>query len=242
MPLGLTWPAFPDEGATNYNSAARTALLALLSNGDTIETVVDAHTTTIAALSAGSGVKVSSDDTTVGFLDGKLLAGTGISLTVGSPAGNETLTIANTLSIAISRINKTHTDSPYTVTVGNCNGLVVLTNTGATAQLIMSLPAGADGLRVRAIVTAAYDFIFAANGTETIRYLSTASKSGGSIKSASIGDELVMDWSGTQWVADVNGLSSWWFDNRYSVDRFSWNPVIFYAVIQGCISLNWGRH
>jgi len=39
-------------------------------------------------------VKVSSDDTTAGYLNGKLLAGTSISLTEGSPAGNETLTIA----------------------------------------------------------------------------------------------------------------------------------------------------
>lgn len=39
-------------------------------------------------------VKVSSDDTTPGYLDGKLVAGTAIDLTVGSPAGNETLTVS----------------------------------------------------------------------------------------------------------------------------------------------------
>uniref|UniRef100_A0A6M3XJX2 Uncharacterized protein n=1 Tax=viral metagenome TaxID=1070528 RepID=A0A6M3XJX2_9ZZZZ len=48
----------------------------------------------VAAVTAGSGVLVSSDDSTVGYLDGKLLAGEGIDLTVGSPAGNETLTIS----------------------------------------------------------------------------------------------------------------------------------------------------
>lgn len=37
--------------------------------------------------------KVSSDDTTPGYLDGKLIAGTAIDFTVGSPAGNETLEI-----------------------------------------------------------------------------------------------------------------------------------------------------
>lgn len=45
---------------------------------------------------ADEKLKVSSDDTTAGYLDGKLTAGTGISLTVGSPAGNETLAVANT--------------------------------------------------------------------------------------------------------------------------------------------------
>lgn len=45
---------------------------------------------------SGSGVLVSSNDTTVGYLDGKLLAGTGVTLTVGNEGGNETLTIAST--------------------------------------------------------------------------------------------------------------------------------------------------
>jgi hypothetical protein len=39
-------------------------------------------------------VSVSSNDTTPGFLNGKLVAGTNISLTEGSDGGNETLTIA----------------------------------------------------------------------------------------------------------------------------------------------------
>lgn len=132
-------------------------------------------------------------------------------LTAGADAGTYTWETPGS-SASLSRLNKTHADSPYTVTAANCNGLVVLTNTGATASLTMLLPAGADGLRVPAIVTAAYDFIFVANGTEMIRYLSTVSKAGGSIKSASIGDELVLDWNGTQWVANVNGLSSWWLE------------------------------
>ena len=41
-------------------------------------------------------VKISADDTTPDFLNGKLVAGTGISLTEGSGGGDETLTIANT--------------------------------------------------------------------------------------------------------------------------------------------------
>ncbi len=52
--------------------------------------------TNIATLTVGTGCPVSSNDTTPGYLDGKLLAGTDISLTVGSEAGDETLTIAST--------------------------------------------------------------------------------------------------------------------------------------------------
>ena len=40
-------------------------------------------------------VSVSSNDTTPGFLNGKLVAGTGVSLTEGNDGGNETLTIAS---------------------------------------------------------------------------------------------------------------------------------------------------
>ncbi len=42
-------------------------------------------------------VKVSENDTTAGYLNGKLVAGTGISFTEGSDGGNETLTVANSL-------------------------------------------------------------------------------------------------------------------------------------------------
>ncbi len=38
-------------------------------------------------------VNISNDDTTVGYLDEKLVAGDNLTLTVGSPAGNETLTV-----------------------------------------------------------------------------------------------------------------------------------------------------
>ena len=39
-------------------------------------------------------VSVSANDTTPGFLNGKLVAGTNVSLTEGNDGGNETLTIA----------------------------------------------------------------------------------------------------------------------------------------------------
>ena len=40
--------------------------------------------------------KVSANDTTAGFLNGKLVAGSNVTLTEGSDGGNETLTIAAT--------------------------------------------------------------------------------------------------------------------------------------------------
>lgn len=67
-----------------------------------LDTRLDGMQTEITALTSGTGVRVSSDDTTLGYLDGKLLAGTGITFAVGSPAGDETLTLNVTAQAASS--------------------------------------------------------------------------------------------------------------------------------------------
>jgi len=73
-------------------------------SGDTI-TIPAGATITNNGTANGFGsadtekVKVSSNDTTAGFLNGKLVAGTNISFTEGSNGGNETLTIANTAAV-----------------------------------------------------------------------------------------------------------------------------------------------
>jgi len=65
-----------------------------------IQTLLDDDLTEIfaqlAAIAAGSGVIVSANDTVVGVLNGKLVAGNRISLTEGNDGGDETLTIALT--------------------------------------------------------------------------------------------------------------------------------------------------
>jgi hypothetical protein len=105
------------------------------------------------------------------------------------------------------RANKTQLDSPVTMVDVDCNGFKVFTNTDAVSETIMLLPNGVDGYRVNAIITSNSGFTFKANGTETIRYLSTVSKPGGSITSLSTGDQIQLDWSGTQWLTSVLGTS-----------------------------------
>ena len=78
-------------------------------SGDTI-TIPAGATITNNGTADGFGsadtekVKVSSNDTTAGFLNGKLVAGTNISLTEGSDGGDETLTAAFTGTIGTSQI------------------------------------------------------------------------------------------------------------------------------------------
>lgn len=76
-----------DEGDLFYNS---TSNVLKFYNGSAWVDINAGGTNT------DSLVKVSSNDTTAGFLNGKLLASTGISFTEGNNGGNETLTITNT--------------------------------------------------------------------------------------------------------------------------------------------------
>jgi len=62
-------------------------------NYASIDARLEAIETAIAAAVAGSGNLVSSNDTTPGYLNGKIVAGEGVGLTEGNDGGDETLTI-----------------------------------------------------------------------------------------------------------------------------------------------------
>jgi microcystin-dependent protein len=70
------------------------------------ETALEFYTTT----DSDEKTKVSANDTTAGYLNGKLVAGTGISLTENNDGGNETLTVTNTLDTS-NFFNKTTDDT-----------------------------------------------------------------------------------------------------------------------------------
>ena len=124
-------------------------------SGDTI-TIPAGATITNNGTANGFGsadtekVKVSSNDTTAGFLNGKLVAGTNISLTEGSDGGNETLTAALSGTIATAQI----ADDAVTLakmapgTDGNiisydASGNPVAVATGSAGQVLTSAGAGA---------------------------------------------------------------------------------------------------
>lgn len=108
-------------------------------------------------------------------------------------------------ALAFSRVNNTFLDSPVTLLSTDCIGTKTFTNTGATNEVIMLLPPGEDGFRVNAIVTTSNLFTFKASEFETIRYLDVISKLNGYITSSTVGHQLQLEWSGTQWVASIIG-------------------------------------
>ncbi len=124
-------------------------------SGDTI-TIPAGATITNNGTANGFGsadtekVKVSTNDTTAGFLNGKLVAGTNISLTEGNDGGNETLTAALSGTIATAQI----ADDAVTLakmasgTDGNiisydASGNPVAVATGSAGQVLTSAGAGA---------------------------------------------------------------------------------------------------
>jgi len=65
--------------------------------------------------------KVSSNDTTAGYLNGKLVAGTNVTLTENNDGGNETLTIAATFTDVDDKAKVSSNDT----TAGYLNGKLV---------------------------------------------------------------------------------------------------------------------
>lgn len=111
---------------------------------------------TNTSLNTDEVAKVSSNDTTAGYLNGKLVAGSGIGFTENNNGGNETLTVAvsnldagaiTTGTIATARLgtgtadsttylagDQTYKTPPYPVTsVAGKTGAVALTNTDVGA-------------------------------------------------------------------------------------------------------------
>ena len=157
-------------------------------SGDTITipagaTITNNGTATGFDTDTNDKVKVSTNDTTPGFLNGKLVAGANISLTEGSDGGNETLTAAftgnlnasviNAGTIATARLGSGTADSTTFLrgdqtyaTAGGVDGIV--SNANATAITInsdeivtlSSVPAFSAGLDTATTFSAGNYYIF----------------------------------------------------------------------------------
>jgi hypothetical protein len=93
------------SSANSATASANSASAASTSETNAATSAAAAASSASAAASGASSVKVSANDTTAGFLNGKLVAGSNVTLTEGSDGSNETLTIAaadNSIPFAIA--------------------------------------------------------------------------------------------------------------------------------------------
>ena len=151
------------------------------------------NTASIAAIAAGSGIIVSLNDTTVGVLNGKIIAGENVFLTENNDGGNETLSINSKTTI----VAKTE---DYTLQTNDLNGLKTFTNEGASGDINFDLLACFTNAEIAFYVAAAHYLKVTANGTEKFRFGSVQSAAGGYLRSNVIGTYFKLKCMGGEWV------------------------------------------
>lgn len=178
----------------------------------------------IAAITAGSGVLVSSNDENIGYLNGKLLAGDNISFTVGSGGGDETLTIdvsqgvitagTNITLVAGSGILTVSTEgrdvlaktADYSMTTSDLGKSIRVTAAGVTTQTLPSVGAAQDGFDIEIVKLGAGKLIISRSDSDTVAgagvtiYNDTA---------AETYTHLTLEYvhSATNWI--IKGLGTW---------------------------------
>lgn len=90
---------------------------------------------TNTSLNTDETAKVSANDTTAGYLNGKLVAGSGITLTENNNGGNETLTIASTVTPGVTGFTGSQNTASPNNTVNASRLLVDAGTTNADAVI-----------------------------------------------------------------------------------------------------------
>jgi septal ring factor EnvC (AmiA/AmiB activator) len=118
------------DSVTDEVTAARDGEASLLAQ-------INALQAAIAALNAASGVLISLNDSTLGYLNGKLTAGQGITLTENNDGGNETLSVSVSYSDATDPANWNLVKTDGNFIVGN--GTTFVVEDPATAKVSIGL-------------------------------------------------------------------------------------------------------
>ena len=143
-------------------------------------------------------VKVSSNDTTAGYLNGKLVPGTNITLVENNDGGNETLTINSTASPDLSGYFKLDQTTPQEVINGVPNfktGLAITDPASASAYLSITNSNGAVALGSSGYI------LYAQLGANPVVYVAESTKA-----FASSGFEV--DYSGNVTGSNLSGTNT----------------------------------
>jgi len=179
------WEASAGGGASAINDLTD-VVITTAANGE----VLTFNGTNWVNQPAGAGsdvlVKVSANDTTSGYLNGKLVAGTGVSLVENNDAGNETLSI-NADGLVINDLTDVNTTTPgdgdvifYNDTAGEWQNTQLFTP--GTEQSIQQVSGSVPALSGTTIIVQTTTAPLITEGTELWSQVFTPSQTGGSIK------------------------------------------------------------
>jgi len=90
--------------------------------------------------------------------------------------------------------------SNYNVLAADLTGFTLFTNTGASGEVILTLPAGAANYSFGGLVTVAQYLQFLATNGENFRYGAEQGAANGYIRINVVGRYVWCNWSGTEWV------------------------------------------
>ncbi len=152
---------FADSDAYIYSTNSGTDLK--FKDGNNSETTLTQLT---ALAGTDTKVRVSSNDTTSGFLNGKLVAGTGVTLTENNDGGDETLSVilTNPVTVALGGTGIA-TTTAYGILTGGTTATGAFQNVGT----------GSSGLFLKSNGSAALPTYVALTDTVRCVYLSAAS-------------------------------------------------------------------
>lgn len=150
-----------------------------------------AQDSAILAVTGANGSLISAGDTTTGFLDGKLI--TSGANTVAKTSGY-VITASDLRSMEFTKNNSGGNESLSLLSN------VSLTNTGATAEVECTLPAGVEGYSKPFRVTEEQYLKVTADGSEKFRFGSQQSAGGGYIRSNVIGTCWAIEFLNSEWL------------------------------------------
>lgn len=156
---------------------------------------------TNTSLNTDETAKVSANDTTAGYLNGKLVAGSGITLTENNNGGNETLTVQNTAP-GYTGITATVLDCENTTTKTDLVSITLASGTWLDGEAV--------------VIEMDYEYLNNSGSNRTVTHF--ASGTG------------ITETSGTQsWIADANVNRGWQIWRFVRISNQALSPNINFA-------------
>ena len=168
-----------------------------------IESITPSIVAAVAAASsasAGSGLLISANDTLLGYLNGKAIAGNANSIV--AKTSDDTFVATDFIGMVFTENNDGGAE-----TLTFAFGVKTITNTGASGAVNITLPAGVSGYEMEFEVTAAQYLKVTAVGSEVFTFKGADTAAAGYIRSNTVGTRWKIKFNGVKWtITNITGV------------------------------------